>query len=58
MLGSWEEGIVQSGLHREAGQGLGEYAIVISLIAVLAIVALMFISGSLNSLLSVVGSKL
>ena len=57
-MGSWEEGIVQSGLRREAGQGLGEYAIIISLIAVAAALALIFISGSLNALLSVVGSKL
>ena len=49
---------MQSGLRREAGQGLGEYAIIISLIAVAAALALIFISGSLNALLSVVGSKL
>ena len=49
---------MQSGLRREAGQGLGEYAIIISLIAVAAVLAMLFVSGGINSLLSVVGSKL
>lgn len=46
------------GLRREAGQGLAEYAIILSLIAVMAVFALMFISGKLDLLLSLVGSKL
>ena len=45
-------------LRREEGQGLAEYGLIGSLIAVLAVLALMFISGSLNQLLSTVGQKL
>ena len=45
-------------LHREEGQGLAGYALIISIIAVLAIVALFFMSGNLDKLLSTVGAKL
>ena len=45
-------------LHREEGQGLAEYGLIISIIAVLAILGLMFISGNLQHLLSQVGTKL
>jgi Flp pilus assembly pilin Flp len=45
-------------LHREEGQGLAEYALIISIIAVLAIVGLMFISGNLQTLLSTIGKTL
>jgi Flp pilus assembly pilin Flp len=45
-------------LHREEGQGLAEYALIISIIAVLAIVGLLFISGNLQTLLSTIGKKL
>ena len=45
-------------LHREEGQGLAEYALIISIIAVLAILGLMFISGNLQTLLSTIGKKL
>jgi Flp pilus assembly pilin Flp len=43
-------------LHREEGQGLAEYALILSLIAVMAVVALIFISGNLNHLISIVGN--
>jgi len=45
-------------LHREEGQGLAEYALILSIIAILAVAALMFISGSLNVLLSLIGHGL
>ena len=45
-------------LHREEGQGLAEYGLIISIIAVLAVVALLFISGNLDKLLSTVGKGL
>ncbi len=45
-------------LHREEGQGLAEYALIISIIAVLAILGLMFISGNLQTLLSTIGKKI
>lgn len=44
-------------LHREEGQGLAEYALILSLIAVVAVVALVFVSGNLNHLLSVIGQS-
>ena len=45
-------------LQREEGQGLAEYALILSIIAILAVAALLFISGDLNTLLSSVGAKL
>ena len=45
-------------LQREEGQGLAEYGLILSLIAVLAVFALIFISGNLNTLLSLIGKKL
>ena len=51
-------GIVFLFLRREEGQGLAEYAIIGSLIAVVAVLALMLISGNLVKLLSVVGHGL
>jgi Flp pilus assembly pilin Flp len=51
-------GIVFLVLRREEGQGLAEYGLIGSLIAVLAVLALVFMSGNLNHLLSIVGQKL
>jgi Flp pilus assembly pilin Flp len=45
-------------LHREEGQGLAEYALIISIIALLAVAALLFISGDLTQLLSAIGKGL
>jgi Flp pilus assembly pilin Flp len=45
-------------LRREEGQGLAEYGLIGSLIAVVAVLALMFIGGTLSSLLSVIGQSL
>jgi len=43
------------GLHREEGQGLAEYGLILSLIVVVAVAGLMFISGDLNHMLSSIG---
>jgi Flp pilus assembly pilin Flp len=43
---------------REGGQTLAEYALVLSLIAILAIVALMFLGGQVNAILSSIGNDL
>jgi pilus assembly protein Flp/PilA len=43
---------------RERGQGLAEYALILALIAILAIGALGVLSGTINSILSRVGSVL
>ncbi len=40
------------------GQGLAEYALILALIAVLAIAALLFLSGQIQNILSAVGDAL
>ena len=45
-------------LKREAGQGLAEYALILALIAVVAIAALIFLGGQVNSILSYIGANI
>lgn len=45
-------------LHREEGQGLAEYALILSLIVIAAVAALLFVSGNLVALLNMVGQGL
>ena len=40
------------------GQGLAEYALILALVAIVAISALLFLGGGINSILSVIGSSL
>jgi pilus assembly protein Flp/PilA len=40
------------------GQGLAEYALILALIAIIAIVALMFMGQQVSSKLSVIGSTI
>jgi pilus assembly protein Flp/PilA len=40
------------------GQGLAEYALILALIAVAAIVAITFMGGSINTMLSNLGNSL
>jgi pilus assembly protein Flp/PilA len=47
---------VQFALHHEEGQGLVEYGLILVLIAVVAVGALVFLSGVINQLLSTVGA--
>jgi pilus assembly protein Flp/PilA len=42
----------------ERGQGLAEYALILALIAVLAIAAVTFLGGQINSILSTVGNSI
>ena len=42
----------------EEGQGLAEYALILALIAILAIVALLFLGGQIKTVLSTVGGSL
>ena len=49
---------VEIGGHPEGGQTLAEYALILSLIAILAILALLFVGGQINTLLSTVGNAL
>ena len=42
----------------ENGQGLAEYALILALITIVAISALLFLGGGINSILSVVGASI
>jgi pilus assembly protein Flp/PilA len=42
----------------EKGQGLAEYALILALIAIAAVLALMFLSGTIQTILSTIGAKL
>ena len=44
-------------LSHEEGQGLVEYALILVLIAIVAIVALIFLGGQVSSILSDVGNS-
>ncbi len=41
----------------EKGQGLAEYALILALIAIVAVVALIFLGGQLSTILSGVGTS-
>jgi pilus assembly protein Flp/PilA len=45
-------------LRSTKGQGLAEYALILALIAIAAVFALLFLSGVISSILSLIGSKL
>lgn len=48
-----------SGLgNRQGGQGLAEYALILALVAIIAISALLFLGGSIDTILSTIGKKL
>ena len=42
----------------QRGQGLAEYALILALIAVASIVAVTFMGGSINGMLSSLGNKM
>ena len=48
----------RSVLADEQGQGLGEYGLILGLIAVVCIAAVTFLSGKIQGLLSAVGSSI
>lgn len=45
-------------LHDDRGQGLAEYGLILGLIAVLCIVAVLFLSGQIQAILSTVGNSI
>lgn len=45
-------------LQDDSGQGLAEYGLILALIAVLCIAAVLFLSGTIQGLLSNVGSSI
>jgi pilus assembly protein Flp/PilA len=42
----------------QSGQGLAEYALILALIAIVAILALTFLGSQISNILSFVGSKI
>jgi pilus assembly protein Flp/PilA len=48
---------VVAGLSHDDGQGLVEYGLILVLIAIVSIVALMFLGGQVSEILSNVGSS-
>ena len=46
------------GRRSEAGQGLAEYALILSLIAVVVIAVLLFMGGNIKTILSTIGKAL
>jgi pilus assembly protein Flp/PilA len=45
-------------IRSEKGQGLAEYALILALIAIAAVLALLFLSGAITSILSIIGKSL
>ncbi len=43
---------------RQAGQGLAEYALILALIAIVAILALIFLGSQISDKLSIVGTSM
>jgi pilus assembly protein Flp/PilA len=50
--------ILKLSRHDEDGQGLAEYALILALIAIVAVVALLFLGSQISDKLSTVGSQL
>jgi pilus assembly protein Flp/PilA len=49
---------LSSVLHKEEGQGLAEYALILALIAVIAIAALVFLGTRISTILSQIGANI
>jgi Flp/Fap pilin component. len=50
--------LISSFRHDDEGQGLAEYALILALIAILAIVALIFLGNQVSTVLSTVGDSI
>jgi pilus assembly protein Flp/PilA len=50
--------IIRRGRRHDDGQGLAEYALILALIAIVSIVALLFLGSQISDKLSIVGSTL
>ncbi len=44
--------------HTEEGQGLAEYALILALIAIISIIALLFLGGQISTILSTLGQSI
>ncbi|MGH2513848.1 MAG: Flp family type IVb pilin [Candidatus Limnocylindrales bacterium] len=56
-MNSWHFTEALHGLRRDAGQGLVEYGLILTLVAIVAILSLAFIGGNLQGMLSTVGNS-
>ena len=56
MLQRWLQRIRTAAERGSTGQGLAEYALILALIAVIAIVALLFLGQSISTILSTIGA--
>jgi len=45
-------------IRSEKGQGLAEYALILALIAIVAVLALVFLGGTISTILSSIGVKI
>ena len=45
-------------LHEPEGQGLAEYALILALIAIISIIALIFLGGQISKIISSVGNSM
>ena len=45
-------------VHDEEGQGLAEYALILALIAIVSIVALLFLGSQISDKLSIIGNAM
>ncbi len=54
-MNTWHFRLVLRGRRRNAGQGLVEYGLILSLVTIVAILSLAFIGGNLHNMLSNVG---
>jgi len=45
-------------IRSEKGQGLAEYALILALIAIVAVLALVFLGGTISQILSTIGNKI
>ncbi len=45
-------------IRSEKGQGLAEYALILALIAIVAVLALTFLGGTISTILSTIGHSL
>ena len=57
MLQAWLHRIRLAGDDAQRGQGLAEYALILALVAIIAIVALLFLGGAISAVLSTVGAQ-
>ena len=58
MLLAYMRARISGSVKSETGQTLVEYALIISLIAIAAVLALAFLSGKINAMFSKTGSRL